>query len=104
MSNEPLSEQYRVTAKEWVEADAAANLLEETKSAVLSQKMFALGDMPVSRAEMQVKASSEWFDHVESMVKARESANLLKVKMEWLRMRFNEWQSAEATKRAEMKL
>jgi hypothetical protein len=66
--------------------------------------MHALGDMPVSKAEMNVKASEEWTDHVTKMVKARERANLLKVKMEWLRMRFNEWQSAEATKRAEMKL
>jgi hypothetical protein len=38
------------------------------------------------------------------MVKAREQANLLKVKMEWLRMRHSEQQSFEATKRAEMKL
>lgn len=104
MSNEPLSEQYRVTAKEWVDADAAANLLEETKSAVLSQKMAALGDMPVSRAELQVKASGEWEEFVLRMVSARKAANLLKVKLEWIRMKFNEWQSAEATKRAEMKL
>jgi hypothetical protein len=99
-----LSEQFRLCAKSWVEADAAATLLEETKSAVLSQKMAALGDMPVSRAEMQVKASEEWKDHVTRMVKAREQANLLKVKMEWLRMRHSEQQSFEATKRAEMKL
>ena len=99
-----LSEQFRLVAKEWVEADAAANLLEETKSAVLSQKMNALGDMAVSKAEMQVKASPDWTDHVTRMVKAREVANLLKVKMEWMRMRFSEWQSAEANKRAEMKL
>jgi len=99
-----LSEEFRLVAKEWVEADAAANLLEETKSAVLSQKMAALGDMPVSKAEMNVKASPDWEDHVTKMVKAREAANLLKVKMEWMRMRFSEWQSAEANKRAEMKL
>lgn len=99
-----LSEQFRLVAKDWVEADAAANLLEETKSAVLSQKMNALGDMAVSKAEMQVKASPDWTDHVTKMVKAREVANLLKVKMEWMRMRFSEWQSAEANKRAEMKL
>lgn len=101
---EPLSEQFRVAAKEWVEADAAANILEETKSAVLSQKMAALGDVPVSRAEMQVRASADWTDHVTKMVKAREQANLLKVKLEWLRMRFNEQQSAEATRRHEMRL
>lgn len=101
---EPLSEQFRISAKEWVEADAAANILEETKSAVLSQKMAALGDMAVSKAEMQVKASADWTDHVTRMVKAREAANLLKVKLEWLRMRFNEQQSAEATRRHEMRL
>ena len=104
MSNAPLSEQYRVVAKEWVDADAAANLLEEMKSATLSQNMASLGDMPVSKAEMTVKASGNWSTYIESMVEARKRANLLKAKLEYIRMRFSEWQSAEATKRAEMKL
>jgi len=104
MSNQPISEQFRLTAKEWVEADSAASLLEETKSAVLSQRMAALGSMPVSKAEMTVKASPEWEEHVTKIVEARERSNLLKVKLEWLRMRFSEIQSSEATKRAEMKL
>lgn len=104
MTNEPISEQFRVTAKAWVEADAAASILEETKSAVLSQKMLALGEMPVNKAEKLVKASEEWSEHVTKIVKAREAANLLKVKMEYLRMRFMEWNSESATKRAEMKL
>jgi hypothetical protein len=104
LSNAPLSEQYRLVAKEWVDADAAANLLEEMKSATLSQKMAERGDMPVSRAEMEVKASKEWADYIESMVEHRKRANLLKAKLEYCRMRFSEWQSAEATKRAEMKL
>jgi hypothetical protein len=104
MSNEPYSEQFRIVAKEWVDADAAASLLEETKSATLSQKMAALGDMPVSKAEMTVKASADWSSFIEAMVDARKRANLLKVKLEYVRMRFSEWQSSEATKRAEMKL
>ena len=100
----PLSEQYRIVAKNWVDADAAASLLEETKSAVLSKMMQAQGDMPVSRAEMNVKASNEWREFVTKMVEAREKAALLKVQLEYIRMKFNEWQSFEATKRAEMKL
>ncbi len=104
MSNEPLSEQFRIVAKQWVEADAAASVLEETKSAVLSQRMLALGEMTVSKAEMTVKGSPEWTEHVTKIVEAREKANLLKVKLEWMRMRFSEQQSFEATKRAEMKL
>lgn len=79
-------------------------MLEETKSAVLSQRMAALGDMAVSKAELQVKASTEWREFVEGMVRARTSANLAKVKLEWIRLKFNEWQSEAATKRAEMKL
>jgi hypothetical protein len=103
-SNLPLSEQYRVVAKAYVDADSAASLLEETKSAVLARMMLNLGDMPVSRAEMQTKASPEWVEFVTNMVKARERAAFLKVKLEYVRMKFSEWQSMEASKRAEMRL
>jgi len=103
-NNLPLSEQFRIVAKKWVDADAAANILEETKSAFLSKQMLSLGDMAVSKAEMLVKGSSIWHEHVTSMVKAREQASLLKVQMEYIRMKFHEWQSHEATRRAEMKL
>lgn len=103
-SNMPVSEQFRVTAKAWVELDRAATMLEETKSAVLSQRMNALGDMPVSHAERTVKGSVEWLDFIKTMVDARTQANLKKVQMEYLRMKFSEWQSENANKRAEMRL
>lgn len=103
-SNMPLSEQFRIAAKAWVDLDSAASLLEETKSAVLSQKMASLGEMPVSRAELNVKASEEWRTFVTKMVEARQAANLAKVRLEWLRMRFSEQQSFEATARAERRL
>jgi hypothetical protein len=102
--NLPLSEQFRLIAKKWVDADSAASLLEETKSSFLAKQMAVQGDMPVSRAEMNVKASTEWSDYIKTMVEAREKAALLKVQLEYIRMKFNEWQSHEATKRAEMKL
>jgi hypothetical protein len=99
-----LSEQFRLAAKDYVDADNAASLLEEMKSATLSQMMSEHGDIPVSRAEMNVKSSQEWSDYIRSMVGARTKANELKFKLEWLRMRFSEQQSAQATARAEMKL
>jgi hypothetical protein len=104
LANSPWSEQFRVIAKQWVELDEAASLLEETKSAVLAQKMNALGDMPVSHAERAVKSSVEWMDYIEKMVRSRTAANLKKVQMEYLRMKFSEWQSENANKRAEMRL
>lgn len=104
MNNPPLSEQFRLAAKDWVEKDSAASMLEECKSAVLSHRMAALGDMSVNKAELTVKASAEWHDYITKMVNARTAANLAKVKLEWIRMRHSEYQSEEATKRAEMKL
>lgn len=102
--NRPWSEQFRVVAKQWVDADAAATLLEDTKSAVLAERMQAHADLAVNRAEQIVKSSPEWRDHVEKMVNARKQANRLKVQMEYLRMKFSEWQSHEATKRTEARL
>jgi hypothetical protein len=102
--NLPWSEQYRIVAKQWVDADAAANFLEETKSANLARLMAKEGDIPVSRAEMNVKAGLEWAVFLNKMADARKKASLLKVQLEYLRMKFMEWQSENATKRAEMRL
>jgi hypothetical protein len=103
-SNLPISEQFRLIAKKYVDADSAASLLEECKSAFLAKLMAARGDMPVSKAEMQVKASDEWSDYIGKMVRAREQAALLKAQLEFIRMRFAEEQSANANRRAEMRL
>ena len=100
-SEQPISEQFRIIAKKWVDADSAANLLERTKDTFLSKKMLALGEMPVSKADMQVKASIEWTEHIDAIVAARRDANLLKLQLEYIRMRFSEQQSAEATARKE---
>lgn len=103
-SSLPWAEQYRVVAKEYVALKAAADMLEECKSATLAKRMAALGDMPVSRAEMAVKASDEWADYIKTMVSAREQAELKRVHLEYIRMKFQEWSSANATQRAEMRL
>lgn len=103
-SDRPLSEEWRVVSKQWVDADAAANLLEETKSAVLSRLMMAEGDMPVSKAEMRVKASEAWADHISRMVDARAKANLLKVRMEWVKLKHSEWLNGAANARAERRM
>lgn len=103
-NNLPWSEQYRIVAKQWVDADAAANFLEETKTANLARLMGKEGDIPVSRAEMNVKASLEWAISLKEMTDARKAATLLKVQLKYLEMKFQEWSSENANKRAEMRL
>lgn len=100
----PLSEIFEEIAEKWVDYDSAANLLEDCKSAFLAERMLLYADMPVNRAETIVKGSAEWKDYVERAVDARKKANLYKVKMETLRMRFTEWNSQEANERMKAKL
>jgi hypothetical protein len=104
----PISEQFRLVAKKYVEADSAARLLEEMKTTTLEQQkqdlIEAEGDMPDSHAERRVKSSPKWAEYIKSMVDARTDANLKKLQMEYLRMRFTEQQDANASARAEMRL
>ena len=102
--NLPLSEQWYHAATRWAALQAAADMLEDGKSAYLSQKMAALGDMPVSKAELAVKSSAEWADYIKKSVRAREQSNLAKIEAEFLKMRFTEWQATDANARQEMRM
>ena len=105
MSNtRPQSELYREAATRWADLDAAARMLEEGKSAVLSQRMARCGDMPVSKAELQVKASPEWADYIKKMVNAKTAANKARIEMEFVKMQAWEQQSRQAYERQEMRM
>jgi hypothetical protein len=104
----PLSEQYRIVAKKWVDAEAAAHLLEESKTTVLEQRKTSLigkaGDMPDAKAERSIKSDPEWEEYIQTMCEARKRANLLKVQLKYIEMRHREWISADANARKEMGL
>ena len=97
--NIPISEQFLRQAETWCDLEAAASLLEETKSAVLSQKMQAHGDIPVNRAEMLVKGSDDWKQYLSDIVRARKAANKAKVRLEYFRILHSEWVSQQANDR-----
>lgn len=102
--NLPISEQYLRKAHVWADLEFAATMLEESKSAVLSQMILAHGDIPYNRAEMRVKASEPWKEYLGKMIEARKKANHAKVELEYLRMKFQEWNSAEANNRLQARL
>lgn len=102
--NRPLSQIYQQAAEEWVDKEAAADLLENMKSVVMAQRQSAMGDIPVNRAEQAVKSSPFWEKYVRDVAEARKQANLAKVKLEEIRMRHTEWVNGQANMRAEMKL
>jgi hypothetical protein len=104
----PLSEQFRLVALQYADADAAASLLEETKSATVSHLIGQLiaGDPKLSeaRAERTVKGSAQWREYVETMCASRARANRLRLQLEYIRIKVSEWQSHEANSRHEARL
>lgn len=102
--NRPLSEIWKEAADDWVDKDAAARLREETKSLRFSQRCQAQGDIPVNRAEQNVKASPDWYEEVLLDVSARTAANKARVLMESIKMRHSEHMNDEANHRAEARL
>jgi hypothetical protein len=104
--NLPIYEQYRLAGLAWVDAEAAASMLEDLKSNVLSEMMGQLlsEGMAVNRAEQTVKSSSDWKLYVLSIIEARKVANRCKIQVEFLRMRHQEWLSSEANNRTEARL
>jgi len=101
---QPLSEQYRIAAKEYVKAKSISELADALKPTRFAELMQAHPDIAVSRAEIAVRASPEWKEHVASVVAAAEAADMARHKVKWIEMRFQEWvmQTASARKEREM--
>lgn len=105
---QPISEQFRIVARQWVDADAAAAILEELKTTTLENMKSKIitenGDMADNKAERLAKCSPDWEKYIREMCEHRAKANKLKLQMEYLRMKFNEQQSMEANGRHEARL
>lgn len=103
-----LSEQYRLAAETWYDADRAAHLLEELKSATLESLKgdFIKADpkLDENRAERLAKTSPEWRSYIERMVRSRAAANKARARMKQLEMMHSEWLMKNAAARAERKM
>lgn len=104
-----LSEEFRIAGKDWVQKNAAAGLLEENKKVVFSELILKATEqsekkIPFWQAEATVYSSQQWKDYIHAMMEAREVANMAKVKMKWIEIRFQEQNSAEAALRLEQRM
>ncbi len=98
------AEEFKKAGEHWTDVEAAASLLEDTKSSELSRRMAELGDMAVSKAEMMVKKTDQWRQFVENIVKTRQEANKAKINVDYCRMKHQDWLNKDANTRAEMRL
>jgi hypothetical protein len=91
------------TGEVWAEAEAAAQLLEETRKAVLAQIATRHDGSEAARDRM-AHADAGYFEHVEKMVAARRAANLAKVRWIAVQTKLDMIRTAESSRRAEMRM
>lgn len=113
-----LTHEVITLGEEWVDKDAAANSLEETKKTLLArlQLEYMAGSytsggagekpkaLPVSQAELKALSDPRYEQHLELMVSARQEANRMRVRYDLGRMRLELMRSLQATMRNEMRM
>ena len=91
---------------EWVNLDAAAKLLEETKAVVRAEieRRHLEQGLTSSKAETMAQADPIYRQHIELMVENRRRANLARVLFDSLRAEVDLLRTVESSRRAEMRL
>lgn len=88
--------------EEWADAEAAAQLLEETRKTVLAQEMTKAESASIAGKEMLALASDAYREFVAGMVKARKAANKARVRYDSAKVLCELRRSEESSRRAEM--
>lgn len=88
----------------WVDCNAAASVLEETKGTLLAKLLKEHFDQPAWKAEALAKSDPRYEEHIKAMVDARRLADLAKVKFDGAKTMGEFIRSAESTRRAEMQM
>lgn len=92
----PVSEQWRLAAREYARLDGKARTLESLKDHLLARKARALSkpedgkELSIAAAEREVKATQEWRDFLQEKDDARTVANEARAEMESLQMKHEE--------------
>jgi len=92
--------------EEWADKEAAASLLEETKSSILAHLtniQVQQGAESFAKAEALAKATDSYKDHIAKMVEARREANRARVRWISGQAHVELMRSEEASKRAGLK-
>lgn len=99
-------ERLRLRGEDWADKNAAAELLEETKSTLLAT--IATQSMrdgaSAAKAELEAKATEAYADHLEKMVEARRHANRARVAYDSGRVFAELLRTKAATERSQMEL
>lgn len=97
---EAIYQKLNETGGAWVDKNAAAELLEETKKTVLAELMNGLVG-PKTEREAKALADPAYRLHLTNMVTARKEANRARVKYDSMKVLAEMRRTQESTRRAE---
>ena len=97
---------YKLTeaGNDWADKQAAFNVLEDTKNAVLAKLMLNSSGSSVAAREIEAKASSEYSEHVKATQQAFKESLKAKVKYESMKTWIELKRTEAANERAILKL
>lgn len=109
-----LTEEVIDDGNRWVDLDAAASVLEESRKSVLAKLILdcvenslaggAKRPISATQAEYHALADESYKTHIELMVEARKAANRARVRYDLNRKKLDLLQTAHATLRQEMRM
>jgi hypothetical protein len=104
----PISEEFRLVALKYADAENAADILYGTKKDVLEQLkeniMSGADKMPENKAERLARCSSEWKDFKTKMFDARSKSRRLSLQLRYIEMKHKEQNRNTYHSSAEMRL
>lgn len=84
-----IAERFRLVAEEWADADAAYYMLDNTRTSVRDEIELKLTETgtPASKAKLMANTSADYREHLQKTADAKRQANVLRARMDYLRMR-----------------
>lgn len=101
-----LVERFRVVAENFADADAAYYMLDNTRTSVrdaIELKMAEAGHT-AAKAKLLANTSAEYREHVQKTADAKREANVLRARMDYLRMREKRAERLEINMMSERKM
>jgi len=105
----PLSEQFRVVAKQYVAAKKQARFMERTRSATrdrIAARIIRESKEKITKAQaiFNVQISDEWMQYNQDLADAEEKADILFAQKEFIKIQQWEMTDANANVRTERKM
>ena len=95
-------EKWRIASKEWLDQQAAADILRETKNDVFAEICSRMDARSEAEKSRLARLSQQWKDHRTAMLDAEAKARRSKMRVKYADMMFEARRTENANARAEL--